>query len=89
MDKAHDVRDISFDGATMHLTVDGKPYDVDLAVASPRLAAATQAERENVDISPSGYGIHWPGVNEDLTVNGLVGARQPPSRSHKRILTGE
>jgi hypothetical protein len=25
-------------------------------------------------MSPSGYGIHWPLVDEDLSIDGLIGA---------------
>ena len=39
---------------------------------SSRLAAATQAERMRAELSPGGYGIHWPLIDEDLSVNGLL-----------------
>ena len=40
---------------------------------SPVLAAATADERRRAELSPGGYGIHWPSLNEDLSVGGLVG----------------
>lgn len=39
---------------------------------SPVLAAATHAQRHLAELSPSGYGIHWPLLDEDLTVGGLL-----------------
>ena len=39
---------------------------------SRRLAAATDAERMQAKLSPGGYGIHWPLIDEDLSVNGLL-----------------
>jgi hypothetical protein len=39
---------------------------------SPMLASATEAERFNAELSPGGYGIHWPLLDEDLSVNGLL-----------------
>ena len=39
---------------------------------SPALAAASEAERLNAELSPGGYGIHWPLLDEDLSVNGLL-----------------
>lgn len=39
---------------------------------SPRLARATQAQRLRAELSPGGYGIHWPEIDEDLSVSGLV-----------------
>lgn len=38
----------------------------------PRLAHGTPAERANFEISGAGYGIHWPDLDEDLGVEGLV-----------------
>ncbi|MFI5222153.1 MAG: DUF2442 domain-containing protein, partial [Bacteroidia bacterium] len=29
-------------------------------------------ERGNFEISPSGYGIHWSLIDEDLSINGLI-----------------
>jgi hypothetical protein len=39
---------------------------------SKRLAAATNQERLKADLSPGGYGIHWPLIDEDLSINGLL-----------------
>jgi hypothetical protein len=39
---------------------------------SKRLASATEQERLYVELSPGGYGIHWPLIDEDLSVNGLL-----------------
>ena len=39
----------------------------------PRLAGATKAERENFEISPGGYGIHWPLIDEDISVKAFLG----------------
>jgi len=73
MDKAHDIRNVSVSGCLLHLDVDGKSYEIDLAKQSQRLAHATQDQRERIEVSPSGYGLHWPEVDEDLSVDGLIG----------------
>lgn len=73
MDKAHDVRSVSVDGCVLHLEVDGQAYEVDLSGQSHRLARATQEQRENIEITPSGYGLHWPDIDEDLSIDGLMG----------------
>jgi hypothetical protein len=39
---------------------------------SSRLASAGSAERAIAELSPSGYGIHWPLLDEDLAVGPLV-----------------
>jgi hypothetical protein len=38
--------------------------------AYPRLAAATNEQRSNMELSP--MGIHWPDIDEDLSISGLV-----------------
>lgn len=43
-----------------------------------RLQGASQEERQNYEIHPSGKGVHWPDVDEDLSVKGaLEGAPAP------------
>jgi hypothetical protein len=39
---------------------------------SPILGAATAEERRRAELSPGGYGIHWPMLDEDLSIGGLV-----------------
>ena len=41
---------------------------------SARLASATEQERLRAELSPGGYGIHWPLIDEDLSVGGLLRA---------------
>jgi hypothetical protein len=36
------------------------------------LKTATQAQLEEVEISPSGYGLHWESLDVDLTVGEMV-----------------
>ncbi|PWV99995.1 uncharacterized protein DUF2442 [Hoeflea marina] len=40
----------------------------------PRLLAATPDELSKVELSP--FGIHWPSLNEDLSVTGLIEGRK-------------
>ena len=46
---------------------------------SDRLAHASQAERDRAELSPSGYGIRWPLIDEDLAVGPLVRSGRPVS----------
>jgi hypothetical protein len=39
---------------------------------SKELAAATELQRSTVELSPGGYGIHWPLLDEDLSIPCLV-----------------
>lgn len=46
----------------------------------PRLAHGTAAERANLQISGAGYGVHWPDLDEDIGVEGiLLGKRSSES----------
>jgi hypothetical protein len=38
--------------------------------AYPRLANATDAERSTIELSP--MGLHWPDLDEDLSISGLL-----------------
>jgi len=48
---------------------------------SVRLARASFAERSRAELSPSGYGIHWPLIDEDLAVGPLLLAHTSPHRA--------
>ncbi|MBI4299492.1 MAG: DUF2442 domain-containing protein [Chloroflexi bacterium] len=73
MDKAHDVRKVSFYGKRMRLLVDGREYEIDISEHSKKLANASPEQKRHFVISPSGYGIHWPELDEDLSIDGLIG----------------
>lgn len=70
--KLHEIKGVDFDGDTLVLKVDGGVFRVALAKVSPRLAAASDTARRRYQVSPAGYGLHWPDVDEDLSVDGLI-----------------
>jgi hypothetical protein len=46
-----------------------------------------RAESENLlafEVSPSGYGIHWPRLDEDISIDGLLGIVHSPEDTRKR-----
>lgn len=48
----------------------------------PRLAQASHEERANYEISGAGYGLHWPAIDEDIGVEGmLLGKRSNESQA--------
>lgn len=58
---------------------DGRTISVPLAW-SWRLSEATPAQRANHRLIGTGQGIHWPDVDEDISVRGLldgIPARRP------------
>ncbi len=54
--------------------VDGRTLSVPL-VWFPRLVHATAAERGNWRLIGRGEGIHWPDVDEDISVEALIAGR--------------
>jgi Protein of unknown function (DUF2442) len=50
---------------------DGRTVSVPLAWY-PRLLHATDAERNHWQIAGAGFGIHWPEIDEDLSVQGML-----------------
>ena len=68
-ERIEDVR-ISADALCVDLA-DGRTLTVPLAWF-PRLVAATVAQRERWQLCSGGFGIHWPDIDEDLSVEGLL-----------------
>ena len=50
---------------------DGRVLSVPLAWY-PKLAMAERNQLQRFEISPGGYGIHWPELDEDLSVKGFL-----------------
>ena len=50
---------------------DGRKFSVPIAWY-PRLANATPKQRRNWEIIGPGVGSHWPDVDEDISVEGLL-----------------
>ena len=71
---------ITDDLITFHL-VDGRVISVPL-VWSWRLSEATPAQRDNYEIIGDGQGVHWPDVDEDLSVEGMFNG--VPARRRKK-----
>ena len=72
MVSTHKIQEITFDKDYMHLHIDGKTTSLLLEKISPKLKAADDIKRAIYKISPSGYGIHWPLIDEDLSIEALL-----------------
>ena len=83
MKKHHEVTRARVAAGCLHMTVDGKRYTIDLAAVSPILAAAPD-DLKRFEIFPTGYGIHWPTVDEDLSLDGLIRWAQNQNKSVRR-----
>ncbi|MDQ5857018.1 MAG: DUF2442 domain-containing protein [Acidobacteriota bacterium] len=74
--RAQDV-DVTEDELTVSLA-DGRRVSVPLAWF-PRLLHASPAQRSNWQLLGDGVGIHWPDVDEDLSVAGILRGSPAPS----------
>lgn len=72
MKKYHTVKNIRFEEKTLFLNIDGTDYMFPLKIISEKLYKATDDELNNFIISPSGYRIHWPILDEDISIDGLL-----------------
>jgi len=64
--------DVSFDKDMMHVRLkDGREISVPLDWF-PRLREATPRQRKNWRLIAKGVGIHWPDLDEDISVSALL-----------------
>lgn len=77
---------VSEDALTVNLS-DGRVISTPLPWY-PRLVHATPQERDNWELVGAGQGIHWPDLDEDLSVEGLIAGRRSGEspRAFKRWL---
>jgi len=87
--RIQDVR-VAADEIIAHL-VDGRIISVPLSW-SWRLSEATLKQRANFRLIGSGQGVHWPDVDEDISLEGMLQglpAHRPRSRTaatHVRVV---
>ncbi len=84
MSKYHNVEFVSIENRVLKLKVDGKQIQKSLKEISPVLANANEEELNKYEITPSGYGIHWPTLDEDISIDGILGIVHKPE-DYKRI----
>ena len=78
MNKRHEITNIKIENETLSITIDGHERVFELKNVSPLLLNATENQRLNFVVSPSGYGIHWPLIDEDLSIDALLGIIHTP-----------
>ncbi len=83
MKKHHQVENVCIEKGILSLIVDGSNIQRELKDVSPLLAAATEEEQKEFEVSPSGYGIHWPLIDEDISLDGLLGIVHKPNTNRK------
>ncbi len=68
----HKINKIEFVNNYMIINIDGNELKISLEKLSIKLRNATKIERTIYKISPTGYGIHWPLIDEDLSIEGII-----------------
>lgn len=63
---------VEFAGDTLIVSKNGEEVILELKDVLPKLFEASEEERNLFKISPSGYGIHWPLIDEDISIKALV-----------------
>lgn len=63
---------------------DGRVLGVPLAWF-PRLLHASAAQRQGYRISPSGQGLHWEALDEDISVPGLLAGHGDATVRHQAV----
>lgn len=71
------------DNLTVDLA-DGRRLSVPLAWF-PRLLHASPNQRQNWRLLGDGQGIHWPDIDEDLSVSGLLRGTAAPEASRRAV----
>jgi hypothetical protein len=79
----HAIKGLRFSGDYMILNIDGDEKKFRIKEVSPSLEKASQNERNAFEISPSGYGVHWPLIDEDISIDGLLGIVHTRERKRK------
>lgn len=75
---------VSFDDDTMWVDLtDGRTVGVPLAWF-PRLMRASATERNQVEISR--VGLHWEGLDEDISIAGLLAGRGDMTKQSERVV---
>jgi len=72
MEQIHHITEVRFEGEYIIIKVDGLLLKLKVSEISNRLSLATDEEKKAYSISPSGYGIHWPKIDEDISINSLM-----------------
>jgi hypothetical protein len=78
MKKYHEINNLKWEDGFLVITIDGESKKFPLKKISPALEKASEEERNNFEISPAGYGIQWPLLDEDISIDALLGIVHVP-----------
>jgi hypothetical protein len=85
MDQHHNVKNLKFTESHLIIEIDGEYKKYEINKISNALSKASDTEKMIYEISPSGYGIHWPLIDEDISIDGLLGIAHLPVMEEMRV----
>ncbi len=77
MNKFYNIGCVEFEENTLIHKIDNNNHKFDLEKYPSKILNASKIQRDNYEVSPSGYGIFWPMIDEDLSIDGLPGITLP------------
>ncbi|NUM77965.1 DUF2442 domain-containing protein [candidate division KSB1 bacterium] len=83
MEKLYDIGEVTLHDYLLSFKVNGIPVTWNLAKVSKTLAQATPEQVAKMIVDPVGVGFHWPALDEDLSVTGILrdlGIRLPTAK---------
>ena len=83
MDKYHQVEDVKIVEGIIRLTIERNRVQRNLRELSDLLATAKEKDLREFEVSPSGCGIYWPLIDEDISIDGLLGIEHHPEFNKK------
>ncbi|MGH7450902.1 MAG: DUF2442 domain-containing protein [bacterium] len=72
MEKLFEISDVALKGHVLSFKANGTSITCDLAKVSDVLAKASKEQVANMIVDQVGVGFHWPALDEDLSVNGIL-----------------
>ena len=83
MNKHYQIEDVKIEKGILSLIVDGNSIKRALKDVSSLLEGAKKEEQNEFEVSPSGYGIYWPLIDEDISIDGLLSIEHRPYSNRK------
>lgn len=72
MNISYNIKNIKFEDGFLLLNIDGIDYRFLLKEISNKLFNATEDDLMDYKVTPSGYGINWSKLDEDISIPGLL-----------------
>ena len=79
----HRIDEVMIESGVLLVRADGQLIRKALSEISSVLSKASEREISYYEISPSGYGIYWPLIDEDISIDGLMGITHSPAQWKK------